>query len=323
MQVEMKVNRHWGNLFIWLALIGSMAVCPLALRAQDLAPRAYLITPYHSNAVILTWSYYNGDINFNGALPSNDAKGKYNIGIFNFYHSFGILGRSANIVAALPYAAGNFTGTAFGVEQNLYRSGLADSVYRVALNLKGGPAMEPRDFIKWHQKVLLGTSLKIMAPTGQYDPTKLIGWGTNRWSFKPEFGYSQRAGKWVLDVYSGVWFFTANNDYWSRNVYYPGTRSQTRSPMGALEGHLSYDFRRSLWVSLDSNFWFGGTATVAGIENPLTQQRNSRLGGTASIPMGKHQSLKFSYSNGAYIQFGGNYQNVSVAWQYGWLGRPK
>ena len=56
------------------------------------------------------------------------------------------------------------------------------------------------------------------APTGQYDPTKLINWGTNRWSFKPEFGYSQRWGKWIVDGYAGVWFFTTNQDYWSRNI---------------------------------------------------------------------------------------------------------
>jgi hypothetical protein len=42
---------------------------------------------------------------------------------------------------------------------------------------------------------------------------------------------------------------------------------------------------------------------------------------TISIPTSKHQSLKFSYSNGTCIRFGGNYQNVSVAWQYSWLGR--
>jgi hypothetical protein len=37
--------------------------------AQQLAPRAYVITPLHSNAVILSWSYFNGNIDFNGGLP--------------------------------------------------------------------------------------------------------------------------------------------------------------------------------------------------------------------------------------------------------------
>jgi hypothetical protein len=56
------------------------------------------------------------------------------------------------------------------------------------------------------------------------------------------------------------------------------------------------------------------------VENSLTKQKNSRLGATAAIPIGKRQSLKFGYSNGTYIRYGGNYQNVSVARQYPWLG---
>ena len=302
---------------------GGLLLCPLqVLRAQDLAPRAYVITPLHFNAVTLTWSFYDGSINFNGALPVSDAKGKYSVPIFNYYHSFGLFGRSANIVAALPYGVGNFQGTALGAEQHLYRSGLLDSVYRFSINLKGGPAMPPQEFSKWRQKVLLGVGLKVIAPTGQYDPTKLINWGTNRWSFKPEFGYSQRWGKWIVDGYAGVWFFTTNQDYWSRNAFFPGTRSQSQKPIGALEGHLSYDFKQRLWVSLDGNFWFGGITSLDGVENPLTKQTNSRLGGTGAVRITKRQSLKFGYSNGTYIRFGGNYQNVSVAWQYSWLGRP-
>jgi hypothetical protein len=294
-----------------------------ALLAQDLAPRAYVITPLHSNAITLAYSYYDGSIDYNGTLPATGATGRYGVSIASYYHGFSFFGRSANVVASLPYASGDFKGTAFGAELNLYRSGLLDSVYRVAVNLKGGPAMPPKEFMKWKQKVLLGASLKVSAPTGQYDPTKLINWGANRWAFKPEFAYSQRYKKWVTDGYVGVWLFTPNNDFWSRNSFYPGTRTQTQAPIGALEGHLSYDFKPRLWISLDGNFWFGGTTTVAGVTNSLSTQRNSRIGATAAIPITRHQSLKFSYSGGTYIRFGGNYQNVSAAWQYSWLGHPK
>jgi hypothetical protein len=299
-------------------------MCSLrVLTAQDLSPRVYVITPLHSNAITVTYSFYDGNINYNGALPITGATGTYSVPIFSIYHSFSFFGRSANVVASLPYAVGNFQGTAFGAEQHLYRSGLLDSVYRLAVNLKGGPAMQPQKFAKWKQKVLLGASLKILAPTGQYDPTKLINWGTNRWSFKPEFGYSQRwSGKWVLDGYFGVWFFTTNPEFWSRNMYFAGTRSQSQSPIGALEGHLSYDFKPRLWASLDANFWFGGSTSVNGIRNPFTRETDSRIGGTVAVPITKHQSLKFSYSSGDYIRVGGNYQNVSFAWQYSWLGRP-
>jgi len=54
-----------------------------------------------------------------------------------------------------------------------------------------------------------------------------------------------------------------------------------------------------------------------------TVQRDSRIGATASFPISKHQSLKISYNDGAYINYGGNYQNVSLAWQYSWIGWPK
>jgi hypothetical protein len=98
--------------------------------------------------------------------------------------------------------------------------------------------------------------------------------------------------------------------------------TQSEQPVGSFEGHLSYDVKPRLWASLDGNFWLGGRTSVNGVENLGTLQRNSRLGGTVSVPLTKHQSLKFSYNNGAYILYGGNYQNVSLAWQYSWRGRP-
>jgi hypothetical protein len=310
----------------FVKLVLSTAIAALFLqpvRAQDLSPRAYVITPIHSNAVILSWSFYNGSIQFNGTAPITGATGTYYVSIFSYYHTFNFFGRSANVTGSLPYALGNFQGTVQGAGMNLYRSGLVDSAFRFSVNLKGGPAMPPQQFAKWRQKMLLGASLKVVAPTGQYDPTKLVNWGANRWSFKPEFGYSERWGHWVLDGYAGVWFFTKNPEFFSHNAFFPGTQSQTQDPIGSFEGHLSYDVRSRLWFSLDGNYWFGGKTSLNGLNNPLTLEKSSRVGVTASIPVSKHQSLKFSYNNGAYIRYGGNYQTVSVAWQYSWLGRPK
>jgi hypothetical protein len=289
--------------------------------SQDLAPRAYLITPLRSNAITITESFSDGNIDYNGVIPITDARGTYNIPSFSYYHSFGLFGHSASIGGSLPYGVGNFHGEV-GTEMQVYRSGLVDSTYRISVNLIGGPAMPVEKYIKWKQKKLLGVSLKVIAPTGQYDPTTLINWGTNRWSFKPEIGYSQARGKWIFDAYSGAWFFTENPEFWSRNATYPGVRSQSQEPIVALEGHVSYDLKPRFWFSLDSNYWIGGKTSLDGVENSLTQQSNSRIGATASAPISKHQSFKVSYSNGLFIKYGGNYQNLSVAWQYSWLGRP-
>lgn len=304
-----------GAGLLWFAV----ALSALRLSAQDLAPRAYVITPLHSNAITLTWAFYDGGVNFNGTIPITGATGKYNVPIFSYYHSLNFFGRSANITASLPYAVGNFHGDVLGQRQSIYRSGLLDASIRFSVNLLGGPAMEPQQFVKWRQKTLLGVSLRVIAPTGQYDGTKLVNWGINRWAFKPEVGYSRRRGHWLLDGYGGAWFYTTN----SASYHPPIPQPQTEEPIGSLEGHLSYDIKPRYWVSLDGNFWWGGVTTLNGIQNLETKQTGSRVGGTASIPVSKRQSIKFSYSNGTYIRFGGNYQTVSVAWQYSWLGRPK
>ena len=178
--------------------------------------------------------------------------------------------------------------------------------------------MQFEQFAKWKQKTILGASLRVIAPTGQYSSTNLINWGINRWAFKPEFGYSRRWTKWVLDGYAGAWFYTAN----SADFHLPLPAPQTEEPIGSFEGHLSRDFGRGTWVSLDGNFWYGGVTTLDGIRRPDTLQTSSRVGGTAAFRISQHHSIKISYSKGAYVRFGGDYQNLSVAWQYSWIGRP-
>jgi len=301
------------------ALLASIVGAVPQLSAQDLAPRAYVITAVHSNAITITWAFYDGGLNFNGTIPVTNATGTYYVSIFSYYHSLNFFGRSANITASLPYGVGTFHGDVSEQARSVYRSGLLDSSFRFSVNLMGGPAMQPKEYAKWKQKRLLGVSLKMVAPTGQYSGTKLVNWGSNRWAFKPELGYSERWGHWVLDGYAGVWLYTTNPASYDG----PGTKPQNEAPIGALEGHLSYDVKPRLWLSLDANFWSGGITSLSGIQNLATKQTGSRIGGTASFPISKHQSIKVSYSNGTYIIFGGNYQNVSVAWQYSWLGRPK
>jgi hypothetical protein len=305
------------------AAVPALLLAGPSLRAQDLSPRAYLITPLRSNAVTLSNVFNDGHLEFQGTVPITDATARLNMPLVALYHSLGLFGRSANVTATLPYGVGHFEGTAFGTETTVYRSGLFDSVYRFSVNLKGAPAMTLGEFRKWQQKTLIGVSLKVVAPTGQYDPTKLINLGSNRWSFKPELGLSQRWRHWVLDAYGGMWFFTKNPEFFSRNVYFPGTQAQTQDPIFAFETHLSYDFRPRLWVSLDGNFWYGGRTSLNGVENPATLQKASRIGVTAAFPITRRQSIKVGYADGAYVRFGGDYKIASLAWQYSWVGQPK
>jgi hypothetical protein len=305
--------------FVCLAILPGVVA---SLPAQDLTPRAYVITPVSSNAITLTNIFNTGNLRFEGTVPIEGATGRLNVPALSLYRSFSFFGRSANVAATLPYGVGTFKGTVLGAEREAYRSGLLDSVFRLSVNLAGGPAMTLPQLREWRQKSIIGASLKIVAPTGQYDPTKLINLGGNRWAFKPEIGYSGRFGHFLVDAYAAVWFFTRNPDFFSRNEFVSGTHAQTQDPIYAFETHLSYDVRPRFWVSLDGNFWYGGRTSLDGVENPATLQQSSRIGITASIPITRRQAIKLGVADGAYIRFGGDYTIVSLAWQYSWIGKP-
>src|SRR5689334_5666508 len=226
-KLQSCVVRLLGTVTV-LCLFGS-SVC----HTQDLAPRAYLITPVNANAVTLTYSSFDGNILFDSSVPVTDASGNPKLEILSVYHSLSFFGRSANIAGFLPYGFGVFKGNVNGTQGKIYRSGLLDGVIRFSVNLKGGPAMSSTQFQSWRQKSLIGASLTVVAPTGQYDPTRLINQGSNRWGFKPEIGFSRRRGAWVLDLYGGAWLFTTNPEFFSHNQFNPGTTSRSQKPIGS------------------------------------------------------------------------------------------
>ena len=110
-------------------LLFSLLAAAVRHPAQDLAPRANVITPIRTNAVTLTWGYYNGGLNFGGTVPIIGATGSYNGPVISLYHTLSFFGRSANLTAALPYGVGTFQGAVLGTERSVYRSGLLDASF--------------------------------------------------------------------------------------------------------------------------------------------------------------------------------------------------
>src|SRR5262249_59337222 len=95
-------------------------------------------------------------------------------------------------------------------------------------SLIGGPALTPREFAQRHPRPTLGMSLVESAPTGQYDPAKLISISANRWAVKPELGLSYPAGRWTLEAYAGVWLYTDNDDFY-------GGQRRVQSPLATVQ----------------------------------------------------------------------------------------
>jgi hypothetical protein len=147
-----------------------------------------------------------------------------------------------------------------------------------------------------------------MPPWGQYDSGQLVNLGYNRWAFKPEIGATRTIQRWTVDAAAGLWFFTDND------AYYPGRFRKEQDPLLSLQAHVSYSFPNRIWVGAAGTWFSGGETRIEGVVNP-DEQRNTRLGGTLSIPVGKFQSVKLIYSTGATTRRGTDFDSFSVNWQ--------
>jgi hypothetical protein len=284
--------------------------------AQDLDPRAYARIPVNVTVVIAGFGYSHGGIVTDATLPLEDLSAKIGAPSLGVVHSFSLFGQTAQASAVLPYAWGDASATIAGVPQSTTRSGLSDMRLRFSYLILGAPATAPKDLAKAPRKTILGTSLSIMAPTGQYMPEKLINLGTSRWAFKPELALSQPLGKrWLVDVYAGLWLFTKNDSY------YPGTSVRTQDPLGSFQGHLSYNISPLMWAALDMTFYTGGNSSIDGVPNH-DRQSNSRIGATMVLPVRKRNALRFAFSTGAIIRSGADFSTYSIGWQTTFLGKP-
>jgi hypothetical protein len=299
------------KLFLLVAWLISIAA-PAA--AQDMEPKAYSASPVGATFLVAGVSRSTGSVVFDPTLPIRDVEAGINGTFVGVGTTFGLFGKLTLLSAALPVAWGEISGFVGEQASTITRDGLADARVRISINLRGNDAMRVREFVKAPRRAIVGTSVTVVAPMGEYDRTKLINLGSNRWAFKPEVGVAVPKGPWDIDAYAGIWLFTSNSNF------YPGDLRRTQDPMVALQGHVSYTFKPRLWLAFDATWYSGGAASVEDGE-PTGAVSNSRLGATLSLPIMRQQSLKLSYSAGVAVRTGTDFRTLAVGWQWLWF-RP-
>ena len=288
----------------------ALLLIPTFASAQELEPGAYWPIPTGLNIGTVVNSFNWGDLAFDPAAPIDEASARINTTALSFARAFSLAGRSANAGAVLPVVGGHVEGLYLRQAASVGRFGQGDPRFRVAVNLYGAPAMTPKAFASFEHKTIVGVSLTMAPPLGQYDPAKLINLGTNRWSFKPEVGFSQAHGRWVVEAMAGVWLFTDNDDFF-------GGSTREQDPIVATQFHLTYKFQRTMWLAGDANYFTGGRTTIGGRQN-LDLQRNSRVGATFSRALTRQSAIRMSVSRGAYTTIGANFTSIAAGYTYAW-----
>jgi len=277
--------------------------------AQDLDPRAYARVPVDFTFVVAGFGYTYGSVVTDPTLPLQDLKAKVETPVIAAGHSFSLFGLTSTAYVSLPYTWAQLSGKLIGEDTSATRSGLSDMKFRLSVLLLGSPAATVEELMKAENNIILGASLTLITPTGQFFPDKLINIGTNRWSFKPEIGLSYPiTQKWFFDFYAGVWFFTDNSSF------YPGKSVRSQNPLGSFQAHLSYNVNPLMWAALDLTYYTGGQSSVNDVYNNDVQN-NVRVGATLNVPLSRRNSIKLAYSTGAIIRFSANFSTLSIAWQ--------
>jgi len=278
------------------------------VKSQELTPRFYWPAPTGTKVAVGGYSYLSGDVLMDPSIPLYGVESSLNTGFLAYMQNFNLLGRTTNFLVELPYTRGLTKGTVINTPGERRLSGFNDLGITLAINLLGAPSMSPADFqlLRDNPRVILGASMKVSLPTGQYFTDKLVNTGANRWAFKPEFGaLIPLFPKLLLELETGVWFFTKDKDFLI------GTRKQ--EPIISGELHLVKRFKPGLWLSLESNFFWGGQQKIG--ENQLVdRQSNSRIGATFSAPIPRRHSLKFGYSLNIITSYGTDFHQFLMTY---------
>jgi Putative MetA-pathway of phenol degradation len=293
-------------------LASALLTIAATARAQDIEPRAFSNAPVGVNFLIGGYAYTRGGLSFDPAVPVTNAHLQTSSAILAYARVLDLWGMSGkfDVIAPVTWLSGtaNFAGQP--VERTV--DGLGDARFRLSVNLYGAPALTLREFATYQQDLIIGASLQVSAPVGQYDSTRAVNLGTNRWSFKPELGLSKALGPLTLELTAGTTFYTDNTNFL-------GGRTRSQDPITSVQGHAIYGFPRGIWASLDATYFTGGRTTIDGEANS-DLQRNWRLGATLSFPLSARHSVKLYGSSGVSARTGNNYDLIGIALQYRWGG---
>lgn len=284
-------------------------ILPLPVVAQELTPRLYWPAPQGTKVLVTGYSHASGDVFFDRSIPLYGVDSSINVGILAYLHTLSLWGRSSNFLVELPYTWGNTKGFIGETPARRDFSDFGDLRFNLTFNLLGAPSMTREEFLEFRAKPrpIIGASLKVVAPTGDYDSNKLINVGGNRWATRLQLGsIIPLRPTWLLELEGGVWFFGDDDEF------LPGAREQ--DPIYSAQVNLIKRIRPGLWASLDLTYFGGGRQTIGG-EKLSDVQHNVKLGGTVVVPFAGRHAIKVGYANGAVTKYGSDFDQFLVTYQ--------
>lgn len=279
-------------------------------QAGEIEPRAYVNTPIGINFLLAGYSYSDGGLATEAASPIQDAELTMPTGIVAYARSLDVWGKSGKIDVIVPYSHITGSATVAGQTRERNVTGFNDPRVRFSVNFHGAPALSLQEFAGYRQDLIIGASVQVSVPVGQYDEEKLINLGNNRWFVKPDFGISKAWGPFSLECSTGVFIFSRNDDYF-------GGKTLDQDPVSTTQIHATYSLGRGIWAAVSGTYDYGGRTKIDGLRGEEIDS-NSRLGATLALPVNRNNSIKLFASTSIRTSRGSEFDLLGVIWQYRW-----
>ncbi len=257
-------------------------------------PRFYWKTLAGANAVPLIYMPLNG--NANPLDPAHTvapgARVEAVVAPVGYAHTFVLFDRAAMAAVLVPMGRVSGEVTLLGNTFREEASGFGDPLVEFDINVIGKkPIKNIPDLLRYEPGFSLDLLVDVAFPIGEYDNDQPLNLGQNRWYGRVGAPIVWQIGPWVpgkrttLEFLPSLWLFGSNDDYVGHTL--------KTDPMFQLEGHLTRDFAKDLWASLDGTWVVGGQASIDDVEGE--KLNNLGLGYTLGYHINDNIQVTFGY----------------------------
>jgi hypothetical protein len=283
----MKFVKMFLPLFVLILLFCFSSSCP----ADELEPRRWAHLPIDTNFAGSAYAYTDADISLDPVLRIEDGQVDLHTFGAKYIRTFALFDKTARVGLMQGYQDGRWTGLLDGVPTTVKRNGLTDTFLRFAINLKGSPPLQGKEYVAYRAaayiETIVGAGLGVQLPTGEYMNDKLINLGTNRFTFRPQCGVIHTRGNWSIETTGVIEIYTDNNDFLNG-------KKLEQDPLYVLHGHLIYTLRPGIWTSASVGYDYGGRSTVDG-DKKDDRKQNLVWALGFGFPVSRHLGVKLAY----------------------------
>jgi hypothetical protein len=239
------------------------------------------------------------------------------VAIAGYAHTFSLFDRAASAVLLVPMGRVSGEVSAAGRTFNQSSRGFGDPTLEFGINLLGLPAQKNiPDVLRYEPGFSVDVIADLAVPIGEYDSSQPLNLGQNRWYGRVGAPIVWQLGAWVpgrrttLELLPSVWLFGTNKDYVGQTL--------KTDPLFQLDAHLTRDFTRDFWGSLDAAYYNGGKASINGVDG---EKLNSlSLGLTLGYQINDNMNLTLGYKSTVNDNSPGDLRldTFSISLVFGW-----